>query len=197
MNLSTLFELQRQLDEHVELEHPTKEGEDRLAKKIIALQVELGELAKEWSGFKFWSHNQKPRIARKIYKTCPSCKGEYDVDSCLRCGNRGKVVDKIINPLLEEYVDCLRFILSIGLELNLTDIDIWKVKESNITNQFIECFGIIYNIYFQKAVNGEVPSVMYEHLFAYFISLGEMLGFTWEQIEQAYLGKIESIMKDN
>ncbi|MGG3951379.1 dUTP diphosphatase, partial [Geobacillus thermodenitrificans] len=48
MNLQKLFEMQRQLDEYIEREHPRQEGEDRLSKKILALMVELGELANEW-----------------------------------------------------------------------------------------------------------------------------------------------------
>ena len=40
MNLQRLFEMQRQLDAHIEKEHPRELGEDRLAKKILALQVE-------------------------------------------------------------------------------------------------------------------------------------------------------------
>jgi dimeric dUTPase (all-alpha-NTP-PPase superfamily) len=61
LNLQKLFEMQRQLDEHIEKEHPRQEGEDRLAKKILALFVELGELANEHRGFKYWSNDQEPR----------------------------------------------------------------------------------------------------------------------------------------
>jgi dimeric dUTPase (all-alpha-NTP-PPase superfamily) len=155
MNLKHLFELQAKLDERIYKEHPPKEGEDRLAKKILALQVELGELANELPEvFKFWSNK----------------KNNYE-------------------KALEELVDCLHFILGIGLELDFTDIDVWKAKEATTANQFIECFGKIYNMHFQKRVNGEVPIEMYEHLFACFIGLGEMLGFTWDQIEQSYLEK--------
>jgi len=73
MNLQNLFELQKQLDEHIEKKHPRKEGEDRLSKKILALQVELGELSNEWRGFKFWSNDQEPRTTGKT--TCPACEG--------------------------------------------------------------------------------------------------------------------------
>ncbi|MFC5541541.1 dUTP diphosphatase [Ureibacillus suwonensis] len=199
MNLQKLFEMQAKLDAHIEQEHPVQEGEDRLAKKILALQVELGELANCWRGFKFWSHDQEPRTTDK----CEMCDGlgndiyftgSYDngtlqecSEPCEYCDGTGD--DDSKNPLLEEFVDCLHFILSIGLELNFTDIDVWKVKETTTTNQFIKCFGTIYNIHFQKTVNDEVPREMYEHLFACFIGLGEMLGFTWEQIEAAYLQK--------
>jgi len=175
MNLQKLFEMQRQLDEHIEKEHPRQDGEDRLAKKILALQVELGELCNCWRGFKFWSKDQKPRT---VLTEIPSYAGiPFFADAKTR------------NPLLEEFADCLHFLLSIGLELNFTDIDVWKVKEATTTNQFIECFGTIYNMHFQKRVTGEVPIEMYEHLFACFIGLGEMLGFTWEQIGEAYMRK--------
>ncbi len=198
MNIQKLFEMQKQLDLRIEQQHPRQEGEDRLSKKILALQVELGELCQEWRGFKFWSKDQEPRTESKV--VCHACKGqggfvytdEYQqatepFEECLYCEGTGFQEDK--NPLLEEFVDCLHFILSIGLGLNFTDIDVWKVKEATTTNQFIECFGTIYNMHFQKRVTGEVPIEMYEHLFACFIGLGEMLGFTWEQIEAAYLQK--------
>lgn len=192
MNLNELFEIQAKLDAHIEKEHPRQPGEDRLAKKILALQVELGELANEWRGFKYWSNNQEPNI-----RYCHACNGQGYFDTgliedgmpytegCGYCEETG--IEE--NPLLEEYVDCLHFLLSIGLELDFTDIDVWKAKEATTANQFIECFGTIYNMHFQKRVNGEVPIEMYEHLFACFIGLGEMLGFTWDQVEQGYLAK--------
>jgi dimeric dUTPase (all-alpha-NTP-PPase superfamily) len=92
------------------------------------------------------------------------------------------------NPLLEEYVDKLHFILEIGLELNYTDIEVWPVKEKISQFNLLNA-GRAYNIYFQNRVSGVVHKVMYEHLFSSFLGLGEMLGFTWEQIEQAYFEK--------
>src|SRR5690554_4282011 len=116
MNLSKLFELQRQLDARIEKEHPRQDGEDRLAKKILALMVELGELANEWRGFKFWSEDQEPRT--ELW------------DDRLR----------FHNPLLEEYVDCLHFLLSIGLESEIgtfTCDELMPIKMGTIEMQFI------------------------------------------------------------
>ncbi|MFP7202720.1 dUTP diphosphatase, partial [Lysinibacillus halotolerans] len=94
MNLQKLFEAQRVLDEHILNEHPVQENENRLEKKILALQVELGECANEWRGFKFWSTDQEPRTRK--YLT------DYtEQDSHLGVGAVW------VNPLLEEYVDCL------------------------------------------------------------------------------------------
>ncbi|AVO22602.1 dUTP diphosphatase [Aeribacillus composti] len=177
MNLSKLFELQRQLDERIEREHPRQEGEDRLAKKILALQVELGELANEWRGFKFWSHDQAPRIG------IPSV--HYDE-------NLGHDVVEYIGPntLLEEYVDCLHFILSIGNDIvsELTDSEIedilFNAKEDpgNIVDSFIVLNRYSCELKFREKYD-------YISLLTIFLSLGLTFGFTWSEIEQAYLEK--------
>ncbi|KZN96472.1 hypothetical protein AZI98_08550 [Aeribacillus pallidus] len=189
MNLSKLFELQRQLDERIEREHPRQDGEDRLAKKILALQVEIGELANEARFFKYWSNNQKPRTL--AYDECP-CGTDYG--SCDEYGCSDGLLK--YNPLLEEYVDCLHFILSIGLEIiqqDSIDIEIekWKscgmAESETIVWQFLSIMYMTNEVYYGEY--GEEGILSYELLFAKFIHLGEMLGFTWSEIEQAYMKK--------
>ncbi|MGP9074759.1 dUTP diphosphatase [Geobacillus thermodenitrificans subsp. calidus] len=199
MNLQKLFEMQRQLDEHIEKEHPRQEGEDRLAKKILALFVELGELANEHRGFKYWSNDQEPRTV----EYCPSCGGSgfveyfdpFDVqghiqDQCMYCegdGTTGRT------PLLEEFADGLHFLLSIGNDINMNEVyEDYEPKplyfgDGDILGQFIVVYDWINSLYFHRHedVNGEI----YDLVFAYFLGLGEMLGFTWEQIEEAYMRK--------
>jgi dimeric dUTPase (all-alpha-NTP-PPase superfamily) len=158
MNLSKLFELQRQLDEHIEKEHPRKPGEDRLAKKILALQVELGELANELPEvFKFWSNKKN---------------------------NRKKA--------LEEFCDALHFLLSIGLDIaepEMINLKRWNlIKADTITEQFLLVMSDVAELY-NGLCNDGFSKFDYEFLLLRFIHLGEMLGFTWEQIEEAYLRK--------
>ena len=54
MNVSHLFAIQKVLDDRILAEHGLK-GSDLFVKKIIALHVELGELANETRSFKYWS----------------------------------------------------------------------------------------------------------------------------------------------
>lgn len=161
MNLNELFVLQAKLDERIYKEHPPQEGEDRLAKKILALQVELGELANELPEvFKFWSNK----------------KNNYE-------------------KALEELVDCLHFILSVGLELGMDEIaDELDLKKFDFltSNTILSCFiGLSYDIadfYYQRENDDMVP-YLYEHILLEFAKLGKMLGLTWDEIEQGYLSK--------
>ncbi|MFD1206663.1 dUTP diphosphatase [Sporosarcina contaminans] len=178
MNLIKLFETQRVLDDRI-IKEKGLEGQDLLPMKILALQVELGELANEWRGFKFWSENQKSNT----FYPCLDCGGGgHDfIKNCVSCDGTGKGG----NPLLEEYVDCLHFILSIGLTIGSTNprvefpITGGRSKEFT-TVRFNECL---------RFANLLLDDDYYDLLFQYFMDLGYMLGFTWGQIEQAYYAK--------
>ncbi|MGG3677512.1 dUTP diphosphatase [Heyndrickxia faecalis] len=191
MNLQKLFEAQAELDEHIEKKHPRKEGEDRLSKKILALQVELAECAQESRCFKFWRNDQEPRTEIPI--DCPYCygKGYMNHDEvfeggepwpCKRCDGSGVYGYK--NPLLEEYVDCLHFILSIGLECGLekyyTTFLPFASYPDDVTKQFNAVFWF---------ANQMEHDDYYEGLVNNFLGLGEMLGFSLAQIEDAYFSK--------
>ncbi|KIL46963.1 hypothetical protein KP77_25320 [Jeotgalibacillus alimentarius] len=69
MELIKMYNAQRQLDEHIEKEHPRQPGEERMTMKIIALFVEASELANEIRAFKYWSTkdpSDKPVILDEI-----------------------------------------------------------------------------------------------------------------------------------
>lgn len=198
MNLQKLFEMQAKLDADITAHHPVQEGENRLEKKVLALLVELGECAQEWRGFKFWSNDQEPRLIE-----CEECggdkiKGLYDDEECF--------CDNAKYPLLEEYVDCLHFILSIGnekvpylehqapihLELSFGS-ELEKTLYKDATTQFVYLFNII-SVFADTLMENEITLMSevfdeYTEMFKAFLGLGELLGFTWEQIEQAYYDK--------
>ena len=195
MNLQPLFETQAKLDKRI-VEKKGLQGQDLLDKKILALQVELGELANEHRGFKFWSENQEPRT--KIEHLCPYCDqgkvedypGSPNVETCGSCN--GDYVISESNPLLEEYVDCLHFILSIGNELGIAYevVDIRDYTEHTTTFVFSGLFFQISNLeedlYNHREYKLESD---YGMIFQVFLALGKKLGFTWEQIEESYFAK--------
>ena len=150
MNLSILFNVQKELDDRILMEKGLT-GVDLLPKKILSLQVELGELANELPEvFKFWSKK----------------KNNYE-------------------KALVEYCDCLHFILSIGnnLAVDIERFTILPFKNKTILKQFLQTYCAISDLK-QYLCDIDLIRVL-EH----FVALGEMLGFTWEQIEKSYYAK--------
>jgi dimeric dUTPase (all-alpha-NTP-PPase superfamily) len=166
MDLSKLFEMQKVLRDRINYNEP-----DRFNKLILALLVELGECANEWRGFKFWSVNQIPHT------------------SAVRLPAMMDEDKEFYNPLLEEFVDGLHFVLEIGLEHGIDElIEILAIEDlkcSDITQQFTMLFRTDWDIY--EEGNGGY----YHEGLELYLSLGEMLGFTWEEIEQSYIQKNE------
>jgi len=200
MNLNELFKIQAKLDERIVQEHGLQ-GQDLLDKKILALQVELGELANEWRWFKFWSTDKESRteVSTGICLHCSGTGNEFHDDEtmewedCPYCED-GEVVK---NPLLEEFVDCLHFILSIGDDIKCDAENVIKqvnsttdwilenrnVKETSIVQQF--------NIVFNDVATFEEmrSSDDYYNTLSEFFILGTKLEFTDKQVEQAYMDK--------
>lgn len=204
MNLQKLFEAQAELDAFIEQQHPTQEGENRLEKKILALLVELSECAQESRCFKFWSNRQTPNELEWINEDCKSCKGTgIDVEGvalgnpypCIECQGESFVA-YAKNPLLEEYVDVLHFSLSIGNDVfgELSDENIKEILEdsrktdeaSSVTTTFI-----ILNSCATVLAEYEFEYVDYRNFMTILLNLGLLLGFTEEQIEEAYWKKYE------
>jgi len=197
MDLNELFKIQAKLDERIIHEHGL-EGRDLLDKKILALQVELGELANEWRGFKFWSDDQEPRTYEaNPDDVCEACKGNpiyYNEDKTKivdMCGNCDGCGVRFHNPLLEEYVDCLHFILSIGNDRYIEEHEFSDLRcETNVTECFLKVFDSINDLHEEINFGNSYDSEdKYIYLVEDFILLGDALGFTREQIEQAYFDK--------
>jgi dimeric dUTPase (all-alpha-NTP-PPase superfamily) len=156
MDLKKLFETQKILRDRINYNEP-----DRFNKLVLALLVELGECANEWRGFKFWSKDQEPRT--KSWRKLPD--GSYDVK---------------YNPLLEEYVDGLHFVLELGIELDCKPNYVRPFLYENTLKQFN---GLYWEISVMETEDE------FEWLFRKYLGLGEMLGFTWKEIESAYYAK--------
>ncbi|KWW20128.1 dUTPase [Peribacillus simplex] len=152
MNIGRLLDMQAGLDEHIQAKHDLG-AENLIERKVLALLVELGELANETRCFKFWS-----------------LKGPAEKET-----------------ILAEYVDGIHFILSLGIELGFVpEIGLdTKKHEADLTAQFIAIYGHI------SEFRTKLTESSYQKVFAEYLSLGEMLGFSAADVEQAYVSKNE------
>ncbi len=201
MNLSKLFEAQKVVRKKI-IETNGLEGQDLVQNLILALRVELGELANEQRSWKHWSKDRKPRTE----VICSSCEGKGFLDfwypfecehSTSKCGcENGIIANK--NPLLEEYADCISFALELALELGIEsgakveEILIPYSARKNITkmlNQvYLSISDLEININYHYTRKNAVLSE-YNGLLTNLITLGILLGFDYEQIEAAYFEK--------
>jgi dimeric dUTPase (all-alpha-NTP-PPase superfamily) len=153
MQLEKLFRMQRGLDQHIEEKHGLQ-NEDLFDRKVLALLVELGELANETRCFKFWSI--KPSSEKSV--------------------------------VLEEYVDGIHFILSLGIECGFQNLDYTLDMEPS-TVSATEQFLLIY-----QEVNKFKDSkndLDFKTLLQSYLQLGSLLGISYEEMEKAYFKKNE------
>lgn len=71
MQLCKLFLIQEGLDREIAREHKL-ENKDLLPEKLLALRVELGELANATRCFKFWSY-KRPEEAKRVLEEFVDC----------------------------------------------------------------------------------------------------------------------------
>lgn len=195
-NMEDLYKMQKELDAHI-IEKKGLQGKDLLPNTVLALQVEIAEMANEWRGFKHWSEDQEPRGEQKVQ--CFDCHGERVISvlgdrlgvteaTCNKCDDEGLVT---INPLLEEYVDCLHFLLSIANQLGLPDDDVY-VPDDQLEGDTVFCLTELLTwsgkIAFEE--DPEKRRFFFRGTNYIFLNLGHQhFGFEWEQIVEAYRAK--------
>ncbi|MBT2647238.1 dUTP diphosphatase [Bacillus sp. ISL-34] len=163
MNLSKLFEAQKVVRKKI-IETNGLEGQDLVQNLILALRVELGEMANEQRSWKHWSKDRKPRITKLLeeYADCLS----FTLELALELG--------------------------IEAEANIEEILIPYSARKNITKMFNQVYLSIsdleININYHYARKNAVLSE-FNGLLTNLITLGILLGFDYEQIEAAYFNK--------
>jgi dimeric dUTPase (all-alpha-NTP-PPase superfamily) len=153
MSLEKLFDMQAALDRYIEENHQLQ-NEDLFNRKVLALLVEIGELANETRSFKFWS--VKPASEKKV--------------------------------ILEEFVDGIHFILSLGIECGFQNDDVKLENESaalDINEQFLKVYQAVSTFQSTKSLND------YQRVFNGYLQLAALLGIGYEEMEQAYIQKNE------
>ncbi|MGG3469691.1 dUTP diphosphatase [Neobacillus pocheonensis] len=153
MKLEKLFQMQKALDTHIQENHQLQK-ENLFSRKVLALLVEIGELANETRCFKFWS--VKPSSPKDV--------------------------------ILEEFVDGIHFILSLGIECGFDQKDLnLSMKPSSLspTDQFLKVYEGISLFQTSKSFED------YKTLFEAYLKLASLLGISYEEMEQAYFHKNE------
>lgn len=165
MQLENLFKMQKELGKVGLFNY---QESDRFDKLILALLVEIGECANFWRGFKYWSADQQPRTKAVRNVAMMEEDKEY------------------YNPLLEEFVDKIHFSLELGIIIGMRGATINTfLKHQTIVEQYLELYDKV--LVFRQ----QPTQYRWMNMMQVLLGLGEMLGFTREDIEQAFHEKHE------
>ncbi|MEY8763224.1 MULTISPECIES: dUTP diphosphatase [Clostridium] len=142
--------------------------------KLFELQENLDQRIK-----KNISGDKNSLISKKILALQVKMAELANETRCFNFWSNDKTINR--NLILKSYINSLCFMLTLGVEKGFTDIEI-KIKSSeyDMTSQFL-------NLYID--INDFVISSSKDHyitLFEDFISLGNKLGFSPKEIEEAY-----------
>ncbi len=89
--------------------------------------------------------------------------------------------------ILEEYVDSIHFLLSLGIERDLADLEEWPIAEveGELTALFLETSNSI--LFFLKNPSKET----YKKVWILYGAIAQKLGYTNEDVLRAYIEKNE------
>jgi dimeric dUTPase (all-alpha-NTP-PPase superfamily) len=93
--------------------------------------------------------------------------------------------------ILEEYVDSIHFLLSLGIERDLDGLRVWPVGEveGDLTNVFLQTISAIQKFLLKNDMES------YEKVWIHYGAIANKIGISYNEIVRAYLDKNEENYK--
>lgn len=190
MNWNKLQQMQNELDNAILQAKPGMTVEERFNKTLVALSVELAEVANCSERFKFWKDNKgkvdEKRFAPDWDYGGNQIIGYYDYNNGAPSQIPFEQAHKL--TLVEEASDCLHFILSLANQLD-TEIGGFNLVDTN-SNLEIAYSMIQLNISCMNTLDSsnshvETLGIIIDWFYYYITELG----ITEQELEQAYYDK--------
>lgn len=189
MNFKKLQAMQLELDNSILSAKPQMTAEERFNKTLVALSVEVAEVANCAEHFKFWKDN-KGKVDGKRFAPDWDYGGNqiigyYDYNNGAPSQITFEQAHKL--TLVEECSDALHFILSLANQLNV-DIGLNFDKNNTLTLKTNEEYYLflLNRIHLLKVRRWEDDLRITLYSFLGYI---ENLGITTQELEQAYYDK--------
>lgn len=189
MNFKKLQNMQAKLDEAILADKAPMTAEERFNKTLVALSVEIAEVANCAEHFKFWKDN-KGKFDGDRFAVEWDCEGMpiigyYDYEEGVDYQISKEQAHRL--TLIEECSDALHFILSLANQMNKELVGFSLVPfETTKEEKYIK---IQSTICFLTTSYGRVKQIDLENLTDYFYDYVELLGITPQELERAYYDK--------
>ena len=195
MNFKKLQAMQAKLDEAILADKAPMTAEERFNKTLVALSVEIAEVANTVEHFKFWK-DDKGKVDDKRFR-----KMDYGKHGIAYEDWGGGAKEATVDfeqahrlTLIEECSDALHFILSLANQLEY-EIDLcnWEISQE-LKEHYLIYVNINRDAFFLFKSFRDKSSVSATHKNLFMLVLGvfgyfESLGVTPQELEQAYYDK--------
>lgn len=184
MNFKKLQAMQLELDNSILSAKPQMTAEERFNKTLVALNVEVAEVANCAEHFKFWKDNKGKVDGKRFLKT-----GEEIYEyRCNRTNSLYTHAEAHKLTLVEECSDALHFILSLANQLNEQLLDVVERYDNfNQEEWYLEILTDIKNMKWDENNKWRALRDLNIDFYHYYSSLG----ITTQELEQAYYEKNE------
>lgn len=192
MNFKKLQAMQLELDNSILSAKPQMTAEERFNKTLVALSVEVSEVANCAEHFKFWKDN-KGKVDGKRFAPDWDYGGNqiigyYDYNNGAPSQISFEQAHKL--TLVEEASDCLHFILSLANQIGY-EIDEELIKICHYPKNQLETLYVALQNKIMNLATGYDKLGSYKALISFYMSYVNELGITTQELEQAYYEKNE------
>ena len=196
MNFKKLQAMQAKLDEAILADKAPMAAEERFNKTLVALSVEIAEVANTVEHFKFWKDN-KGKVDSKRFIVTPVVVNNLIKDDYL--DNLDNTTMQYVTEkqahrltLIEECSDALHFILSLANQIEY-EIDLcnWEISQELKEDYLIYVNRDVFFL-FKSFRDKNSVSITHKNLFMLVLGVFgyfESLGVTPQELEQAYYDK--------
>ena len=190
MNFKKLQVMQAKLDEAILAKKTTMTTEERFHKTLVALSVEIAEVANTAEHFKFWKDN-KGKVDGKRFNVTPSITNGLAPSNC----DFWDVKEYAFMTkeqahrltLVEECSDALHFILSLANQLSVEiELD-FRWHDNDISRE--ENYLSIQHWIVIAFNEDQRDSILVKSILVDCLNYFEVLGITEKELEQAYYDK--------
>ena len=193
MNFKKLQSMQAKLDEAILADKAPLTAEERFNKTLVALSVEIAEVANCAEHFKFWKDNKGMKVdeSRFIKYKSPYFSNVIYLDN--KETDEAKMEELTREQahhltLIEECSDALHFILSlanqIGYEIDESLIKSFRYPRHPLDTLYVALQNKIINL-----ATGYDKLGSFKSLLSFYTSYAKELGIEPQELEQAYYDK--------
>ena len=190
MNFKKLQAMQAKLDEAILAEKAPMTAEERFNKTLVALSVEIAEVANCAEHFKFWKDNKGKVDSDRFGVKCVSADNELVFVGYLneKTGIQYEFGQAHRLTLIEECSDALHFILSLANQIDYKIVGLGKHFKISEDADSLEKNFLFLNYVIGSAEFKHFRTDL-EMIIDVFFSYINQLGITTQELEQAYYDK--------